>query len=62
MYDESKLKGFLKIPDKLDVHAVIAFGYPDAKPEMPLRVALNNVVSFNEYGNPRRDPFPLVKK
>ena len=62
VYDELKLKALLKIPDEIDVHAVIAFGYPDEKPEIPLRADLRSIISFEEYGNSSRDSLPLIKK
>jgi nitroreductase len=61
-YDEDKIKEVLKIPEKIGIHAVIAFGYPDVKPKMPLRASLMDVVNFDEFGNKKRNTFPLIKK
>ena len=61
-YDEDKIKAILKIPEKIGLHAIVVFGYAKDKPEMPLRLDTQKVISFNEFGKYRRDPLPLVKK
>jgi nitroreductase len=62
VYNEEKIKGILKIPDNIKIHAIVAFGYPDEKPDMPLRASLRSIINFKEFGNKNRDIFPLVKK
>ncbi|MBT3691132.1 hypothetical protein HOG16_02715 [Candidatus Woesearchaeota archaeon] len=61
-YDEDKIRAILKIPEKISLHAIVAFGYFKDKPEMPLRLDTQKVISFNEFGKYRRDPLPLIKK
>lgn len=61
-YDEGKVRAKLKIPDKVEIHAVIAFGYSNEKPNAPLRLDSQKTIFFNSFGNFRRDPLPLVKK
>ena len=61
-FDKDEVKGVLKIPENIDIHAIIAFGYADEKPEMPLKSELRNIINFNEWGNNKKDKFPLFKK
>ena len=61
-FEEGELKGVLRIPDKIKVHALIAFGYPDEKPKMTSGVTLRDILSFDYYGNKVKDTLPLIKK
>ena len=61
-FDERAIKRDLKIPDNISVEAIITLGYPDQKVEMPKRMDLGTILSFNEFG--KKDPdtmFPLKK-
>ncbi len=62
IYEEEKLKNLLKIPDDVDVHAILAFGYSDEKPEVPLRATLANVINYEEWSNKKKDSLPMIKK
>ncbi len=62
IYREPDLKTLLKIPEDVDIHAVLAFGYPDEKPEIPLRARLHSVIGYDQYGNNSKDSLPLIKK
>jgi nitroreductase len=62
VYREPEMKNLLKIPDGVDIHAVLAFGYANEKPEIPLRASLNNIIGYDQYGNNRKDSLPLIKK
>ncbi|MBP3238055.1 MAG: nitroreductase family protein [Lachnospiraceae bacterium] len=44
--DESALKNILDIPDNVQVAAVIALGYRNTEPKMPLRKELSEVVKY----------------
>lgn len=50
-FDDEKVKDILKIPEKINVEAILCFGYADEKPKMPKRVDLNDIVNFEEWGN-----------
>lgn len=60
-FDKNEVKAILKIPENIDIHAIIAFGYADEKPKIPLRASLGNVIYFDEWGTKKRDIFPLKK-
>jgi nitroreductase len=61
VYDEEKIRISLEIPDEIDIHSIIAFGYPDEKPDMPLRASLGNIINYDRFGNKKKDVFPLKK-
>jgi len=50
LYDESKIKRLLKIPDDKRVYSIIALGYPAEKPPTPVRAELKLITSLEEYG------------
>ncbi|MBD3312514.1 nitroreductase family protein [archaeon] len=50
LYDESKVKRLLKIPDDKRVFSIIAMGYPGEEPPVPYRMDLKNVTHFEKYG------------
>jgi nitroreductase len=62
VYKEEELKGLLRIPDEIDIHAILAFGYSNEKPEIPLRATLANVINYDFWGNKKKDSLPLIKK
>jgi len=51
LFDESKIKRILKVPDGLRVFSVIALGYPAEKPPVPQRADLKEITSLEAYGN-----------
>ncbi|MBQ8824216.1 MAG: nitroreductase family protein, partial [Ruminococcus sp.] len=44
--DEKKIRTMLSIPEEQIIVAVIAVGYSDAKPDMPKRKNIEEIVSF----------------
>jgi hypothetical protein len=39
------------MPEHVKPHVVIPVGYPDEKPQQPLKFAIESVVFMNEWGN-----------
>lgn len=62
VYKEEDLRELLRIPDEIEIHAVLAFGYSDEKPEIPLRSTLASIINYDFWGNNKKDPLPLIKK
>ncbi len=62
-FEEEAVKRELKIPESLDVQALIAVGYADEKPPEPAKLHLRDVVFFETYGNRvrRQGIWPLEK-
>jgi nitroreductase len=63
-FEEDDLKGFLEIPfDGVDIHAVIALGYPREIPDPPRRLKLADILFFGKYGTRKeeKDFFPIAK-
>jgi nitroreductase len=50
-HDDDKIKALLKMPDNINIEAVICFGHADENPEMPRRIDLRDIVHFEEWGN-----------
>ncbi len=50
LFDELMVKRILKIPEKLRVFSIIAFGYPAEIPPTPKRIDIKNVTYLEEYG------------
>jgi nitroreductase len=61
-FNESEVKSALEIPDYIEVHAIIALGYPDESPKSSRR-ALDEIVFFERWGNSKYVPelYPLVE-
>ena len=47
--DEDKVKHTLKIPENINIHAIISFGYSIEEPDMPKRLELDNILHENEW-------------
>ncbi|MCM1543946.1 MAG: nitroreductase family protein [Ruminococcus sp.] len=48
LYDEAKVRDFLKIDDSEEVVCIISLGYPDIEPKMPKRNSVDDVLTFME--------------
>ena len=46
---ESSLKAILDVPAVLDIHAIVAIGYPAYEPAPPYRRELEEIVHFEKY-------------
>lgn len=60
-FEEEKLKNILRIPDNLQIIALIAFGYEAGKTSVPPRLPLSGLVHYETYdaGN---EPGMITKK
>jgi nitroreductase len=47
--DEEKIKHLLKIPEDINIHAIISFGYSIEDPDMPKRFELQNILHKEEW-------------
>lgn len=71
-FDERKVKEILRIPDPIEVIALITLGYPDEKAEVPPRIELEKIVHWESWNNIKRKtlrdnmvrsgPLSLIKK
>ncbi|MAG50327.1 nitroreductase [archaeon] len=63
-FDDKAIKRILKVPNGFKPEITITLGYPDERPSLRKRMALENLVFFDEYGNKKRDIslFPLEKQ
>ncbi|MBS3064227.1 MAG: nitroreductase family protein [DPANN group archaeon] len=62
---EKAIREALRIPDNIDVHGLIALGYPKEAPRMSGKLNLGDVTFFNKWDNrvKRSSPlFPLLEK
>jgi len=50
-FSEEELKRILGIPEGIDIHAVIALGYPRLVPRPPSRLKLSDVTFYGGYGS-----------
>lgn len=63
-FDDLKVKSLLKIPDDVDIHALIAVGYVTSKEKMPGREPLDALTYFEKWGNKESEEkktFPIEK-
>ncbi|MEM3506515.1 MAG: nitroreductase family protein [Candidatus Bathyarchaeia archaeon] len=51
LFCQEVVKSLLKIPNNIEVQALITLGYPDEKPAPPQRKQLNEILHFNYWGN-----------
>jgi len=51
LYDESKVKRLLNIPDSKRVFSIVALGYPAEKPPVPVRAEPKLITSLESYGS-----------
>jgi F420 biosynthesis protein FbiB-like protein len=51
LFCQDVVKGLLKIPNNIEVQALITLGYPDEKPNPPPRKQLSEIIYFNYWGN-----------
>ena len=49
-FDDFAIRRILKIPDNLDIEAVITIGYPDEE-EREKKYGIEIITSINEFGN-----------
>jgi nitroreductase len=63
-FTETGLRKELKIPDDVDIHAIVPLGYPAESPRAPSRIELADVLYFEEWENTKRgeEPFPLKEQ
>ncbi len=54
-YDE-KIKHLLKIPDKVDIEALLPIGYAYDKPKEKRKIDLDTILYFNQYKNKKMNP------
>ena len=54
-FDEARVRSVLAIPDTARPQVILPIGYPDEKPEMPLRQELVDITFFESYGNRIKD-------
>ena len=47
---ESKLRREFRIPDHVDIHAILSIGYAAEWPRPPARIPLSDIVYFTEWG------------
>lgn len=62
---EKAIREALRIPDNIDLHGIIALGYPKEVPKISSRLNLGDVTFFNKWNNRvrRKSPlFPLLDK
>ena len=50
-YDEIKLTRILKLPDNVNIEAIVVLGYSEDKPKMPKRFTIDRLTYFEEWGN-----------
>ncbi|MBW3011467.1 nitroreductase family protein, partial [Candidatus Woesearchaeota archaeon] len=50
-FDERMLKRTLDIPDNARPQAIITLGYPDERPQEPIKTELKDVIYFDKWGN-----------
>lgn len=55
-FNESAVKAMLKVPDNVEVHAIIALGYPKEVPPKPPKYPLEPQTYFGAWRNRLRDP------
>ncbi|MGC9133102.1 MAG: nitroreductase family protein [Nanopusillaceae archaeon] len=62
-FDEEKLKELLGIPKDRSIHVLITMGYPDEKPNQPIKPNLNDIIFFEKWGNKLYKPqfYPLMQ-
>jgi len=48
-FNNTKIKEILEIPDRLEVIALIAFGYPDENPKSSWKKPLNQIIHYNKF-------------
>jgi len=49
-YDEERVKELLSIPMRLRVVSLLTLGYPDERPETKNRKELDEIISYEKYG------------
>ncbi len=57
---ESQIKRELKIPDGIDVEAMLPIGYEFGKIKSKSKIDLNGLLYFKSWGNKRMKPIPTV--
>lgn len=50
-FDDDMLRRATGMPDDIQPHIVLALGYPDEKPQAPLKFGIESLVYINQYGN-----------
>ena len=50
-YDEKKIKDIVKIPEGVEVMALLPVGIPDEKPSLRPRISLEDITFYEEYGS-----------
>lgn len=63
-FTETGVRKELKIPDDVDIHAIVPLGYPAESPRAPSRIELADVLYFEKWGEAQRgeEPFPLKEQ
>ncbi len=63
-FTDPLLRKDCRIPDFIDIHAIIALGYPEKIPRRPSKIDVADVLYFEHWGNIGRgkQPFPLSEK
>jgi len=49
-FNEEKIKKLLNIPESWNIVALISFGYPAEKPQPRKKKSIEEIVSFNKFG------------
>src|SRR3989338_7252017 len=55
-FDETKVKGLLKIPTEVEAHTIVALGYAKDMPPKPPKYPLESLVYFGEWRAKMADP------
>lgn len=53
-FTEPNLRKAFKIPDRIEIHAIVPLGFADEKPPMPRKMSPADVVFFDIYGELER--------
>ena len=55
-FNEDELRNVLVIPEHVNIHAIIALGFPDESPPRPPKPAVNTVVYLEKWWSKRKFP------
>lgn len=51
-FSEKLMRKYLKIPDDVDVHAIVALGYPQRMPKPPARMSMGEITYLDRWKKP----------
>ncbi len=56
---DKTIRRVLSIPDNIDIHSIIALGYPERVPKCPAKAALADITYYSKWGNKTSEGFSI---